>query len=116
MQCKIFVTNRDESLTDGNKIQSNGIFFRVSTYGSLKTKKKSKSQPLKEFVATYGNVHLRECVTTKFVWEYKWGFVKAVISTAVSLRECPLLESFHCITILKFTNYPISEYNKSSNQ
>ena len=29
---------------------------------------------------------------TEFVWEFKWGFVKAVVSRAVRLQECPLRE------------------------
>ncbi len=41
--CKIIVTNGDVELTDKNKIQSffYRIFFGVSAYRSLKTKKKS---------------------------------------------------------------------------
>ena len=38
----------------------------------------------------YENVRLRECVKTEFVWEFKRGFVKAVVSRAVRLQECPL--------------------------
>ena len=45
--CKIIVTNGDVKLIDKNKMQNaevvNRLFFGVSAYGSLKTKKKSKS-------------------------------------------------------------------------
>ena len=34
--------------------------------------------------------HEKLCVNTEFVWELKRGFVKAVVSRAVRLRECPL--------------------------
>ncbi len=50
------------------------IFFGVSAYGSLKTKKKSKSLSAKVSAAAYGNVRLRECKNTEFVWELKRGF------------------------------------------
>ena len=66
------MTNGDAKLIDKTKIQR--IFFRVSAYGSLKTKKKSKSLSLKVSAAAYGNVRLRECKTTEFVWELKRGF------------------------------------------
>ena len=48
-------------------------FFGVAANRSLKTKKKSKSQSLKVSAAAYGNVRLRECQNTEFVWELK-GF------------------------------------------
>ena len=49
-------------------------FFGESAYGSLKTKKKSKSKSLKVSTAAYGNVRLRECKNTEFVWELKQCF------------------------------------------
>ena len=39
-----------------------------------------------------GRGRLRECLNTKFVWEFKRGFVKAVVSKVVRLQECPLRE------------------------
>ena len=42
--------------------------------------------------AAYENFRLRECVNTEFVKEFKRGFVKAVVSRAVRLRERPLRE------------------------
>ena len=42
--------------------------------------------------AAYGNVCSRECVNTEFVWEFKRGFVKMVVSRAFQLRECLLGE------------------------
>ena len=41
-----------------------------------------------ETVSATGTGHLRECVNT----EYKQGFVKAAVSRAVHLQECPLRE------------------------
>ena len=45
-------------------------FFGVSAYGSLKTKKMSVIIS----AAAYGNVRLRECKNTEFVWELKRAF------------------------------------------
>ena len=53
---------------------------------------KSKSKTLKVSTAAYENVRLRESVNTEFLWELKRGFVKAVVSRAVRLRERPLRE------------------------
>ena len=42
-------------------------------------------------VTITGAGRLRECKITEFVWELrKQGFVIAVVSRAVRLRECPL--------------------------
>ena len=76
--CKIILTNGNVKwLVDGQKqdtIQRLLIFSRVSAYGSLKTKKKSKSKSPKVSAAAYGNVRLRECKNTEFIWELKLGF------------------------------------------
>jgi len=68
--------------------------FRVSAHESLKTKEKFKLCALKVSVAAYGNVRLREWVNTEFVWEFKRCFGRAIVSTAVRLRECLLKRAF----------------------
>ena len=66
--CKIIVTNGDMKLIDKeDKEVVNRFFFRLSVYGSLKTKKKSKTLSLKVSAAAYRNVRLRECENTEFV-------------------------------------------------
>ncbi len=68
------------------------IFFGVSAYRSLKTKKKkSKSSSLKVSAAAYGNVRLRECKNTEFVWELN----KAAV-VELSAYESVRYESFDC--------------------
>ena len=52
-------------------------------------REKSKWQPLKVSVTAYRNVLVWKCIKTKFEWEFKHDFVKAVISRAVHLCECP---------------------------
>jgi len=54
----------------------------VSAYGNLETKEKFKLFPLKVAMAAYG-MALYGNAKMQFVWEFKWGFVKAVISEAV---------------------------------
>ena len=51
---KIIVTNSGVQLVDLNKIQeANGISFRVSAYGSLKMKEKTKLQFLRSISGMY---------------------------------------------------------------
>ena len=63
-------------LTREHKQKKNPIFFFKSVRVSLQE-----------------SVCLWECVNTEFDWEVKWEFEKASVSSAVSLRECPLAES-----------------------
>ena len=71
--CKIIVTNSDVKLPIKKKIQRLLIGFSLECplMGALKQR---KSLSLKVSAAAYGNVRLRECKNTEFVWEVKRGF------------------------------------------
>ena len=86
MHCKIIVTNSDVRLI---KIRFRGSWdsFRVSaSNGSLRTKEKSKSKPLKVSASIYGT----ECVNAEFVWEFKQSRAAAciVVSFAAVVWAC----------------------------
>ena len=88
--CKIIVTNGDVKLIDKTQDTQvvKRIFFGVSAYGSLKTKKISTElQSLKVSAAACGNVPSRECKNREFVWELKRDFkqCKATVSRTVRL-------------------------------
>ena len=55
-------------------------------YKSLKTKEKSSWVP-KVVAVAYGSGRLRELFITKFKSQFKWGFVKVVVSRAGRLQE-----------------------------
>ena len=58
----------------------------MSTYRSIKTKKRSKSLSLKVFAAAYGNVCLHQCKNTDFSCELNEVSNKAAVSGTVCLR------------------------------
>ena len=59
----------------------------VVAYKSLKTKEKSSRVIPKVVAVAYGSGRLRELFITKFKSQFKWGFVKVVVTRAGRLRE-----------------------------
>ena len=60
----------------------------VVSYQSLKTKENSSWVIPKVVAVAYGIGPLRELFITKFKWQFKWGFIKVIITRACHLREC----------------------------
>ena len=60
----------------------------------------------------YGIGPLRELFITKFKWQFKWGFIKVIITRACHLRECLQgelwLYLWPCTVIIKTSELPYS--------
>ena len=56
-------------------------------------KRKIQFSISKVSASAYESVRLRECVNTEFDWVVKRGFVKASVSRAILIRECPSAEN-----------------------